>query len=336
MNSTYLENIQTIIEDKVKFIDPDEVVNALLPLGDFSEFKQFVDFDISVNTSSLRLEDGSYTLSLIYEDKYGNTGEMPFIVILEVTNEDLPQSEVNGTVEFTSPVISQTLDRIENLPSGISITAALFGKNKPSGSEFANAPSNINSLNYLQINSSNPSLTDNGAFELFFKIAKSSIPSSARDDVRLYVQEGTSWILLPTTFASEDSVNYEYVATLPHFSNFLIGYVSQSGGGSNGGSSSLTQNSQYGVVLNAPNQNDNGTINLGGPSPEEASKGFFSAITGAIIGALGSPGGIAATAFIVIVIAGLMMGFRRRKNEKSKKRTEATKLNSRGDKIGEI
>ena len=326
LNGTYLQNLQDIINEKIKFINPDEVVDVLLPIGNFSEFKQFVDFDVSVNSSNLKMEDGTYNLTLLYTDKFGNQGEMPFKVVLDVTNTGSPESvNSNGTVTFTNIVISQTLQRIENLPLGVNLTAVLYGSNTPSG--FVSAPSNVQSLNYINISSNDSSIT--GSFNLYFKIARTSIPSSAKNDVRLYVQEGSSWIQLSTTLIDETSTNYEYKAVIPHFSNFLIGYVVQSSGGGGGNKAQIyqfggTNNDSEGSVLPGP-------INIGGaPSPED-SPGFFAGITGAVIGALGTPGGIVAVIFIVGIVA-LMIVLRTGRRVKKEKRK---KLNERGDKVEE-
>ncbi len=331
LNGTHLKNLQAIINEKIKFINPDEVIDVLLPIGDFSGFKQFVDFDTSVDFGNLTtMQDGNYALKVLYIDKFGNNGTMPFEVVLEVTNGGNSESaNSNGTVNFTNVVISQTLQRIQNLPPGINLTATLYGSNTPSG--FLNAPINIQSLNYIKIDSSNSSATNGGGFDLYFKIDKNSIPSSAKNEVRLYVQEGASWSLLPTSLISETLTHYEYKATIPHFSNFLVGYVSSSSGG---GSSNDAQIYQFGGNTNTSNEGAPRAINLGNPnnSPEEKpSAGFFSIITGAVIGTFGSPMGIAVIMFIAVIV-GLMIVFR---NQRKNKKVKGDKLNDRGDKVDE-
>jgi len=319
-----LTNVQEIILNKVKFISPDEVVNTLLPIGNFSEFKKFVDFEISVDFNNLALQDGEYTLNLIYTDKYGNGGEMPFTVVLDVTNIG-SENENNNTITFTDMVISQTFQRIENLPSGINLGVILFGSNRPSG--FVNAPSNIRALNYIEIT---PNMTvDAGNYNLYFKINKGSIPSSAKSNVRMYVQETSSWSVLQTSLINETSSHYEYMATLPHFSNFLIGYIQSSDRGSRNRDNDLDNSSDY-PYLTGTNNSGNGIINLGNP-PESA--GFFSIITGAIIGALGTPAGMF-TLIIIVAVVGLMIIFKAKRKSKIKKEKKE-KLNNRGDEVDE-
>jgi PGF-pre-PGF domain-containing protein len=331
LNGTNLENAQEIINEKIKFIDPDEVIDVLLPIKDFSEFKQFVDFDISVDFDNLTMEDGTYALKVLYEDKYGNEGEMPFTVILDITNTISSELEVNGTVTFANVVSSQTtLQRVENLPAGIALTTTSFGNSKPS--TFISIPSNVDALNYIQIDSSNPSATSSGAFDLYFKILKTSIPSSDKNDVRLYVQEGNSWTQLPTTLINETPTEYEYKAVIPHFSNFLIGVLQPSSGGG-GGSSSTIYEFGKNVNNNQTNNTASNPINLGGTPPEAAPPGFFATITGAIIGALGTGGTIFVVVFIVGIVGAMII---LRVGRKTNKKGKDKKLNDRGDKVDEL
>ncbi len=345
LNRNDLENAQEIINEKIKYINPDEVINELLPLGNFSEFKKFVDFNVSVDFGNLEiLESGTYNLTLIYTDKYGNNGTMPFIVNLNVTNVGYEESvDSNGTVTFTSPVVNQTLERIENLPQNITITPILYGVNKPSG--FAGLPQNVHSLNFMQINSSNDSKTNNGSYSLYFRILTSSIDSNYKDNVSLYIQEGNSWIKLPTILINETSEYYMYNSTIPHFSNYLIGYYqesvssgggSSSGGSSGGGSSSVgsSRTTKPISLISEPTSPKSPAfpsepLNLSNPSDNPS--GLFG-ITGAAIGALSSPGGIGIILFVLILLALLIiLRIKRRENKKK----SSKKLNSGGDGIGE-
>ena len=202
-----LNNIYSLVDNNVKYVTPDQILTALLPLGNFSNFTEFVDFNkIGVNYSNLQVEDGNYTLKLLYTDKYGNRGEMPFTLILDITNEGAPEtSDIDGTLIFNDLNIKQTLQRIENLPSGINLSVILFGRDNPPS--FIVPPSNVQPLNYIDITSSNSTATSSGSFDLYFKIAKNSISSSAKNDVRMYVQEGSSWILLPNSLIGETSTH---------------------------------------------------------------------------------------------------------------------------------
>lgn len=332
LNGTNLKNAQEIINDKIKFINPDEVIDVLLPIKNFSEFKKFVDFNVSVDFGSLTIEDGNYTLKALYEDKYGNKGEMPFTVVLDITNTAPSEKEVNGTIVFSDIIVNQTLQKVENLPSNVSLAVVLFGKNKPSA--FQSAPSNVDALNYIQIDSSNTSATSSGAFDLYFKILKTSISSSDKNDVSLYVEEGSSWTILPTSLVNESSSTYyEYKAITPHFSNFMIGVIqpiTSSSGGSSGNSGTIYEFGKN-INNNQTNKTVANPINLGG-TPPEASPGFFAAITGAIIGALGTGGTIFVVVFIVGIVGAMIV---LRVGRKTNKKGKGKKLNDRGDEVDE-
>lgn len=319
LNGTYLENIQSIIDEKIKYINPDEVINALLPIQDFSEFKKFVDFEISVDSTGLSLSDGEYVLKILYEDRYGNTGEFPITLNLEITNNGNPQNENNGTIEFNDTIISQTLNKVENLPSGVSLTVVLYGKNLPIDSGFVSSPSNVDVLNFIQINSSNTSLTDDGSFDLYFKVLKTSIPSSDKNSVRLYVQEGTAWRVLTTRLFNESATSYEYKAIVPHFSNFMIAVLQDS--------SSSSSNEPY-QEPGRPGKNNTQTINTNplvvGDSTGEGDNptGLFSGITGAVIGALTTPGGIILSLVFIIAIIILILVLKKGRKENKKQSKE--------------
>lgn len=324
LDGSDLENLQQIIDDKIKFVNPDEVIDVLLPFEDFSEFKKFIDFDIYVDSSNLKMEDGTYQLVLKYTDKFGNNGTMPFKVILDVTNIGSQENvSSEGIVTFNDIVIKKTLEKIENLPPGISLTAVLFGNVKPSTS-FVSAPSDVKSLNYINLTSNDSGIT--GSFDLYFKIAKTSIPSNAKDRVQLYVQEGASWTPLPTELINETTTDYEYKGIIPHFSNFLIGYTQESSS-TGGGGGRRNAEEEVGAPGNVNNQTSGlpGPINLGNPSQPEESPGLFSIITGAVIGALGTTGGVIAVIFIVGIV-GLLIFLKvgRNKRNKSKKNIQET------------
>jgi len=346
LNNADLTNAQEIINEKIKYIDPDEIINYLLPIGNFSEFKKFVDFNTSVDFGNLTfMESGTYALNLVYTDKYGNEGTMPFIVNLDVTNEgNQVDVDSNGTVTFTDITIKQRLEKIEGLPQNISLTSALYGTSRPS-SFSGSLPSNTNPVEFMQINSSNDSATDNGNYVLHFKISTSSLTSSLKNNVSLYVEESNAWTKLSTTLGSEDSSYYYYHSTLHHFSNYLIGYYlspstpsssgGSSGGGSSGGGSSSRRDLFLAPLVSIPDSNNGNPsssepIGIGEDSPSEPSG--FSVITGAVIGAISSPGGIVAIIFLVVLSLLLIMLRLRRRGEVGKK-SGKHKLNSSGDKI---
>ena len=225
-----LENLQSIINEKIKFINPDQVVETLLPIGDFSEFKQFVDFDISVDFGDLKLEDGTYSLKILYEDKFGNTGEKEFKVILDITNVAQPETPVDGKIEFKDPIINQTLEKIEGLPSDVNLTAVIFGNVKPP--EFPSTTTEVKTaLKFMQINLSRENIV--GSFDLSFSLDKSLINADDKNNIILYIEENNAWTSLTTTFINETTTKYKHKATIPHFSNFMIAVhqVSTSTGG---------------------------------------------------------------------------------------------------------
>ena len=81
---------------------------------------------------------------------------------------------------------------------------------------------------------------------------------------------------------------------------------------------------------NNGNPSSSEPIGIGEDSPSEPSG--FSVITGAVIGAISSPGGIVAIIFLVVLSLLLIMLRLRRRGEVGKK-SGKHKLNSSGDKI---
>ena len=318
LGSSDLENLQNIINEKIRFVSPEEIIDALMPIADFSGFTSFIDFSISVDFNNLRLEDGTYNLDLNYEDKYGNTGSKSFTVQLDVTNIAPPINATNGTVEFTDPIINQTLERIENLPENVSITAVLFGEVKPgSFAEINNEIKDV--LNFMQINISQDGIT--GSFDLFFNVDKTLINSNDKSNVVLYVEENNTWIALFTALVNETTTNYKYKGTIPHFSNFMIAVKqadssSPSASSSGSGSSSSSDNDEEDapapnpVPIQIPKQEE---ANLEENLPvqeinnvQEEQKGFL-AITGAAIANFIKSNPLAATFFGLIGIFGGLM-----------------------------
>ncbi|MEK6907404.1 MAG: hypothetical protein AABW45_02655 [Nanoarchaeota archaeon] len=290
LNGTHLQNLQDLINNKVKFIDPDEVVNALIPFGNFSNFTQFVDFKTTVDFGDLRLEDGTYTLKIKYEDRFGNKGEKLFTVKLDVTNTGNSDTADNsGVVTFSDPVIKQTLQRIENLPNGLNITAVIFGNVKPGN--FASPPGEVKTiLKFMDIDADQNVV---GSFNLFFKIDKSLISSSDKNNVLLYVEESGVWNSLSTSLINETATTYEYRAVLPHFSNYMLGIrqvstPSTSSGTGGGSSTSDNENIANPIILpptqqTQPEVTEPSTPTAPTPIIQEAPQGFLAATTAAIL-----------------------------------------------------
>ncbi len=338
LNSDNITNLQTIIDNKIKLIHPEEIVNLLLPLGNFSEYTSLIDFDISVDTTSLNLEDGTYTLKLLYEDKYGNSGEKPFKVKLDVTNIASPQNVTSNVVNFTDIIIKQTLQSIANLPSNVSnVTAIIFGSVKPS--DFPNPGSQVEEvLKYMQINLSEEGISGN--FELSFKISKTLISNNEKNYVVLYIREGNNWNALSTSYLNETSTDYLYKAIVPHFSDFMIAIkdTSTSSSGSSYRKTNTTSENQQ--------QNESITNNQGIPldlngagGSEDTSPGFFS-ITGAAIGEFfrNNPLAIGLITFLIIILAGayiILRLFRKKPEEEKKEEVKEEKLENKTQDIQE-
>ncbi len=305
-----LENLQNLINDRVKLISPDEVVNFLIPLSNFSKFKKFVEFNITVDFNNLKLEDGTYTLYLNYEDKYHNKGKKPFTVKLDVTNTIAPQVPINGTVEFKDAVINQTLEKLENLPDDVNLTVVIFGNVRPT--EFPIPTAEVKTaLKFMQLNLSQENVT--GSFDLSFKIDKTLISSSDKTNVLLYVEENDTWRSLTTTFIGETATEYKYKATIPHFSNFMIGVQSvatSSTGNSGTGNGGDSSDDEDVVILPTPlpvplpkpaTISPIVTIPLAPAPTAEAPKGFL-AITAAAITDLVKQNPLAAVFFGLLAI----------------------------------
>jgi PGF-pre-PGF domain-containing protein len=135
---------------------------------------------------------------------------------------------IEGLTNETYIANNDILTKIEGLAYGTNITYL-----EENLTDY-NAPSQVTGLSVMNISAS-----INTSGEIYFKVNKSQVTD--KNKVSLYVLEG-SWTKLTTTYLLDNGLEYEYKATTPHFSIFMIGEeipiaTTTSSGGSSGGSS---------------------------------------------------------------------------------------------------
>ncbi|MBU1129107.1 MAG: hypothetical protein KJ949_00565 [Nanoarchaeota archaeon] len=112
-----LENqIKDFIETKLEYFTPLDIVDELFKFTDYN-LSEYVDLDfdyeLAIDFNNLEMEDGIYTLTFLYTDSHGNTGEKDFNVILDITEQVVIEPEpdcLNGqtTCEGTNYFLCQS------------------------------------------------------------------------------------------------------------------------------------------------------------------------------------------------------------------------------------
>ncbi|MBU4308581.1 MAG: PGF-pre-PGF domain-containing protein [Nanoarchaeota archaeon] len=109
------EQVESFIEDNLEYFTPLDIVDSIFRFTDY-DLSEYVDLDfdyeLAIDFNNLEMEDGIYTLTFLYTDSHGNTGEKNFNVILDITEQVVIEPEPdcsNGqtTCEGTNYFICQ-------------------------------------------------------------------------------------------------------------------------------------------------------------------------------------------------------------------------------------
>ena len=143
-------------------------------------------------------------------------------VSISVSNSSASQTseaDSNGTVEFTDPKVMAVIEKIANLPSGVSVNATSYNQTLPS--EWTAPSSSLveTTFQYFEINV-NESVE--GSFTIFFNLTRSELGSTSMNNIRLY-RFTSDWNELTT--AVEDSAGdpIKFSAVTNGFSRFAAG-----------------------------------------------------------------------------------------------------------------
>ncbi len=260
-----------------------DIPSELLAYSDF-------DYDVSIDLSELRLvndEEQVITVTLSSGETIIGTKE----VFLTLTGLPLYN---------TAPYVPQDLDvrdwisQITNLPLGSSVLGITISDILPVPSGI-----NIHALKIIIIDVNNPDAEG----YIYFSVDKNSVSNPA--EVSLYVlNEITNlWEIVPTDYTplSDTETDYTYVANTLHFSTFMIGedvtptpIIIDT---------EESENQDSGTVDSETPSENEVTTNLGEEDTTSNIDNTPAPITGGIIGALTSTGGIIVLAFLVGITA---------------------------------
>ena len=190
------------------------------------------------------------------------------------------------------------------LPYGFNLVSAIF----LNASSVKSAGSHIKMLKIVNI-----TVDKETSGTISFSVDKADISNKNR--ISLYVLEGTSWTKLPTTYNSETATEYEYTATTPHFSIFMIGEdTSSSSSGSAGGGDPTT-----GYINTAPttsiNNNEITPISTTNTQENQNPTGTSAPITGGVIGFIKSGAGIVTILVLMVTVLLTMVVFSLKKRK---------------------
>ncbi|MCX6749390.1 MAG: hypothetical protein NTW17_01435 [Candidatus Pacearchaeota archaeon] len=182
---------------------------------------------------------------------------------------------------------------------------------------------------FFDIDATQDVLDNMGASRIEVSYTDAEVSAAGLDEttLRLYFFNGTTntWEAIDAPNGGVNTTENYVWAYTNHFSSWGVFSLmpiatttsggSSSGGGGGGGSSiktTIIQNTtnQTNKIATLNNENTGSTENK-----EQENKGFFATITGDVIGAAGTPGGIAVI-FIVLVIGGAITVFIVRKNKR--------------------
>lgn len=319
--------IRDAIEFGVESVSLDDIFDVITPFLQENGVDSIFDgLDMNytiggIDLSNIVLEDGTYIVSVPVE-KDGIIYPKKVTLILQGIEHEEEAVVTDGTYSPSSqePEIKDVLSNITGLIAN-NITVKVFDS-------FNSKPANTNAFKYLEITTDIESSAD-----INFKL-KTTLEVINPENIHLYRLHDGIWTKLDTQFLGTSGGFYAFTAQTPGFSIFLIAEEEEITPPRSGGGRSSRRNDEEDELEIVPDVQPTPLqpqepIEL--ETPEE-DKGFFSTITGAVTGVLGTGGPIVVIMFIISVI-GLTVVLRiKRKATKSKGKKVSKELNIKGDK----
>ena len=296
--------IGSLISQNIGNITLHDLINKIIPtttsatLNDFLNVANLNYNVTAVDLSNVSLEDGSYNVNVSISDGTNTYYKTVYLTLYGIQNADTGTADASGTYAPTNPNVYNYLNNITGFVNGTNVSVSLFDVFTGPA-----LPSNMLSvIKYLNFTVSNDTT---GSYTISFKVPVSAVTNPS--NVFLYHFVNNDWTQLPTTYLGTDGSFDYYEATTPSFSMFMIMETTAP-------VATTTNSGAYGgrLVLPTPSAPTNNTvppINATPSNPATPTRGLFAAILGAVIGAVGTPGGIAATVFVVLVIGALIAVF---------------------------
>jgi len=300
-------NVKNVIEQQllpsISLADYLPVLNSLGYNVNEVDFTKAIltnaNYDVSVDLTKVSFQDGTYQIPVTITPLVGDTTPITKTVTLVLSGivNEAGEHTTSDTYVPSDFGVKEVVSSITGLPLNTLVNIQVSDA-KPSE---VNTLSHTQGLKYLIINVDNQPAS--GA-QISFSIDKTGVD---KNKISLYVWETTSssWTRLATTYIGETATEYQYTATTPHFSTFMIGETrsSSSGNGWDPTTGSVTIGSSTQGSTNQP------ITQLGNDIPTETPKNnnFFSFLTGAVTGLINSGAGVPAVLFLMIVVAGTIV-----------------------------
>jgi len=309
-------NLQDMIsQELLPIVSLDDYLPVLQNLGynvnsvDFTNaILENTGYSTSVDLTTLAFQDGTYKIPVTITPLTGDTTPTTKTITLVLSGivNEVEETTTSNTYIPSDFGIKEIIKSIVGLPTG-TIVAIQVSDDKP---VIVNVLSQVSGLKYLIIDTDQQPAVN---AQISFSIDKSKVSHSNK--VSLYVWEPTTsrWEKLVTTFVADNGAEYEYTATTPHFSTFMVGEdtTPSSSRSSRTGMTTLIE----GPIVNPPAvTNEPNPINLKTPTQEGffARLGrFFTTLTGGVISSndakQNSTIGVAALLTFLIALVGIAL-----------------------------
>lgn len=220
----FKDAILEIIEDNLRYVDPQEIVDLAMPYMDLSEYIDFMgQYELGVDLGELdNLESGTYEVIILYTDSFGNEGERDATLTLEVPLMDSGYP-MGGLYEPTNPLVADRLRYVVGLNDNWHVGVELYGVDTPSKWSIGVNP--IDEV-YEYFDIDIPDAVSPGTYYIIFRLSKVELGAVAPEDIRFYVYENGAWTELSTTLTKETAEHIEFLGMTEHFSSFSLGYDS--------------------------------------------------------------------------------------------------------------
>lgn len=331
LEDDYKDEIREIIEQSVYSLNVKTLIDDyLLPNFDYDiNFSSLGDLNYTVdaiNLDDIKLQDGIYDVVVTVSNKDESVDKTIQLILDGLANK--VQEVANEVYVPTNPEVKNVIKKVGGLKPNTTIEIEMVTKitetiktsySVPTSKQ---KPSQSKAFKYLDITIDKP-ITETA--NITFSLTKSE--TSNPDKINLYVWEASDWKALTTQLLSTSATEYEYVAYTSHFSLFVIAEDTSSSSSSGGGGGRRTttvveeetticsngekkcvadelwtcSNNAWSKIKCEHGCSNSACLSPIVLKPEESKPGFFSRMTGAIIGFVSANGFIVPLVFIFLI-----------------------------------
>ena len=296
----WMSNIRDIVNDSAYAVNIIDLVDMILPFaGNYADNLTFLeDLDLNYTVSAIDLndlefKDGQHTISATVEKGNESVQKQINIKLDGIENSEISTTSPAGIFTPSMPEVLEVMTQINGLKNGTDVIVKVFYNSVNPN------PSNTEKVHrYLDITANISDSEENAIIN--FKLDKDEVVD--KSFVSLYVWESSSWTKLSTKLITgPDTSYYYYEALIPHFSLFLI--AEEEAPVTENDDEEENHPGRPPAINEESDLEDNEPINLEGDG--DSNEGFFSRITGAVVGLVKSGGGLVLITTLFTVVAAL-------------------------------